>query len=155
MRLCPSRRNLKDDQIKAVAKNHGVICINFYSGFLDSTFHRKVDAIRKRNQALGRFHHEVLSATDYWKTETAHRFRTVTSSIWKSVRRYRSADRSHIDYVARLAGVDHVGIGSDFDGVESLPKGMDDVTCLAEHHLRTAEARVHREVISERSWEGT
>ena len=45
--LCPHRRNLKDDQIKAIAKNGGVIHLNFYSGFLDSTFETRSDAFNK------------------------------------------------------------------------------------------------------------
>src|SRR4029078_8244546 len=49
--LCPVSRNLKDDQIKAVAKNGGVIQLNFYSGFLDSTFNPKEAAFEKRHKA--------------------------------------------------------------------------------------------------------
>jgi membrane dipeptidase len=124
--LCPSRRNLKDDQIIAVAKNHGVMCINFYSGFLDSTFHRKVDGIRKANQAL--VDSITKSQSDRWKTEML--IDSVLSPQYMEIRPPLSLLIDHIDYVARLAGVDHVGIGSDFDGVESLPKGMDDVTAL-------------------------
>lgn len=124
--ICPSRRNLKDDQIKAVAKNNGVICINFYSGFLDSTFHRKVDAIRKGNQSL--VDSIKLSATDYWKAELL--IDSALSLQYMDIRPPLSVLIDHIDYVAKLAGTDHVGIGSDFDGVESLPKGMDDVTFL-------------------------
>ena len=124
--ICPSRRNLKDDQIKAVAKNNGVICINFYSGFLDSTFHRKVDAIRKGNQSL--VDSIKQSATDYWKAELL--IDSALSLQYMDIRPPLSVLIDHIDYVAKLAGTDHVGIGSDFDGVESLPKGMDDVTFL-------------------------
>lgn len=124
--ICPSRRNLKDEQIKAVAKNNGVICINFYSGFLDSTFHRKVDAIRKGNQSL--VDSIKLSNTDYWKAELL--IDSALSLQYMDIRPPLSVLIDHIDYVAKLAGTDHVGIGSDFDGVESLPKGMDDVTFL-------------------------
>ncbi len=55
---------------------------------------------------------------------------SVLSPQYMEIRPPLSLLIDHIDYVARLAGVDHVGIGSDFDGVESLPKGMDDVTAL-------------------------
>ncbi len=124
--ICPSRRNLKDEQIKAVAKNNGVICINFYSGFLDSTFHRKVDAIRKGNQSL--VDSIKLNNTDYWKAELM--IDSALSLQYMDIRPPLSVLIDHIDYVAKLAGTDHVGIGSDFDGVESLPKEMDDVTFL-------------------------
>lgn len=124
--ICPSRRNLKDDQIKAVAKNNGVICINFYSGFLDSTFHKKVDGIRKGNQLMV----DSIKKTnaDYWKAEML--IDSALSLQYMDIRPPLSVLIDHIDYVAKLAGADHVGIGSDFDGVESLPKGMDDVTFL-------------------------
>ena len=49
--LCPAYRNLKDDQIKAIAKNGGVIQLNFYSGFLDSTFNPKEAAFEKEHKA--------------------------------------------------------------------------------------------------------
>ena len=49
--LCPVFRNLKDDQIKAIAKNGGVIQVNFYSGFLDSTYRNKIDSFLKLHKA--------------------------------------------------------------------------------------------------------
>jgi len=65
--LCPSRRNLTDDQIRAVAKNNGVICVNFYSGFIDSSFQRKAREIRRQHKALvDSINH---STDDHWKAE--------------------------------------------------------------------------------------
>ncbi len=124
--ICPSRRNLKDEQIKAVAKNNGVMCINFYSGFLDSTFHPKVNAIRNDHQALV---DSIKNAnTDYWRAEL--QIDSALSQSYLAARPPLSILIDHIDHAVKVAGPDHVGIGSDFDGIESLPQEMDDVTFL-------------------------
>jgi membrane dipeptidase len=122
--LDPFRRNLKDDQLKALAKNGGVVFVNFFSGFVDSTFFKKYDdflTVHKTElDSLTRIYNDVDLATDRLfeirKTET-DRMRPPLSLLIK-----------HIDYIAKLIGVDHVGIGSDFDGAPSYPSGMDDVT---------------------------
>lgn len=124
--ICPSRRNLKDDQIKAVAKNKGVICINFYSGFIDSNYHHRVDQIRQDHRPL--LDSIKAANTDYWKTELA--IDSALSPYYREAQPPLSLLVDHIDYIAKLVGPDYVGIGSDFDGVESLPKEMDDVTYL-------------------------
>lgn len=124
--LCPSRRNLKDDQLRALAKNGGVVCINFYSGFIDSTYERKTSSIRRMNKVLVDSIKGLY--TDHWKREMA--VDSVLAPLYQSVRPPLSVLIDHIDYVARLVGPEYVGIGSDFDGVESLPAEMDDVTFL-------------------------
>jgi len=124
--ICPSRRNLKDDQIKAVAKNNGVICINFYSGFIDSNYSSRVKEIRANFKPLV---DSIKHAnTDHWKTELT--IDSVLAPYYLEARPSLSVLIDHIDYIAKLVGPDYVGIGSDFDGVESLPKEMDDVTFL-------------------------
>jgi len=122
--LCPFRRNLKDAQLKAIAKNGGVVFVNFFSGFLDSTFFKKYNdylTVHKTElDSLTKLYNDVDLATDrlfvIHKTET-DQLRPPLSLLIK-----------HIDYIAKLIGVDHVGIGSDFDGAPSYPLGMDDVT---------------------------
>jgi membrane dipeptidase len=84
--ICPVFRNLKDAQIRAIAKNGGVIHLNFFSGFVDSSFNRI------------------------------------------KIRPPLSALLDHLDYIVKLVGVDHVGLGSDFDGITSAPQQLDDVT---------------------------
>ncbi len=122
--LCPHRRNLKDDQIKAVAKNGGVIHVNFYSGFVDSNFaqrkmvfenlHRnEIDSLKKNN--LPDFEIDMWLATRY--PAEAERLRAPLSLLI-----------DHIDYIVKLAGISHVGLGSDFDGIDSAPQQMDDVS---------------------------
>lgn len=121
--LCPVFRNLKDDQIKAIAKNGGVIQLNFYSGFIDSTYEKKqkafFDAHKKEYDSLvakehtGFFILQLLSKE--YPDET------------KSLRPPLSLLIDHIDYIVKLVGPDHVGLGSDFDGTESTPLGLDGV----------------------------
>lgn len=89
--LCPVFRNLKDDQIRAVGKNGGVICVNFFSGFLDSNYNKQPKSQKPARATL-------------------------------------SLLIDHIDYMVKLAGIDHVGLGSDFDGISSPPRQLDDVT---------------------------
>lgn len=88
--LCPVFRNVKDSQIIAVAKNKGVICINFYSGFISKEY-----------------------ANDP-KEDNCPSVKDVVD---------------HIDYIAKLVGVDYIGLGADYDGVGSLPRGLEDVSC--------------------------
>ncbi len=120
----PFRRNLKDAQLKALAKNGGVVFVNFYSGFVDSTFDKKASHFLTVHKAeldsLTKIYNDEDLATDrlfnIYKTES-DQMRPPLSLLIK-----------HIDYIAKLIGVDHVGIGSDFDGAPSYPMGMDDVT---------------------------
>ncbi|KAB2921342.1 MAG: membrane dipeptidase [Bacteroidetes bacterium] len=124
--ICPNRRNLKDEQIKAVAKNGGVICVNFYAGFIDSAYEGRVREIRRGNRAL--VDSVRRSTGDRWRAETV--IDSLLAPAYESIRPPLSLLIDHIEYIAKMAGVDHVGLGSDFDGIESLPKEMDDVTFL-------------------------
>jgi membrane dipeptidase len=123
--LCHHFRNLKDEQIRAVAKNGGVIDINFYSGFVDSNFVHKMADMRKAHQSqvdsLLRVKWPEYSISE-WLTA---RYPVEAASLRPTIQQL--AD--HIDYVAKMVGVDYVGIGSDFDGIESSPRELDDVTC--------------------------
>ncbi|MDO3627697.1 dipeptidase [Mucilaginibacter sp. BT774] len=122
--LNPNQRNMKDAQLKALAKNGGVVFVNFYSGFVDSAYAKKES----------RFIHKHKSELDslvkiYHDSDLAKiRLNAIYQSESDQVRPSLSMLIKHIDYIAKLIGVDHVGIGSDFDGAESYPLGMDDVT---------------------------
>ncbi|HEX3385306.1 MAG TPA: dipeptidase [Mucilaginibacter sp.] len=122
--LDPNQRNMKDDQLKALAKNGGVVFVNFYSGFVDSTYMHKesrfLHAHRAELDSLEKVYHDADLAKirlNAIHKEESDQLRPPLSLLIK-----------HIDYIAKLIGVDHVGIGSDFDGAESYPQGMDDVT---------------------------
>ncbi|MDB4918951.1 dipeptidase [Mucilaginibacter sp.] len=122
--LDPSRRNMKDAQLKALAKNGGVVFVNFYSGFVDSTYTPKVAAFLHQHKA------ELDSLTKiYHEGDLANiRLNAIYKSESDKIRPPLSMLIKHIDYIVKLIGVDHVGIGSDFDGAESYPLGMDSVS---------------------------
>ncbi len=122
-KICPAARNLRDDQIRAVKKNSGVICVNFYSGFVDSNYQHKVDAF------IAEYRPEVDSL-EHIKHESANdaAFEILTPEEKQLLRPPLSLLIDHIDYIVKMIGIDYVGIGSDFDGAESYPLGLDDVT---------------------------
>ena len=122
--LCHHQRNLKDAQIKAVAKNGGVIQVNFYSGFLDSNFQKKkakfVEKHKSENDSLIK-----TGMADYFIDEyLAAKYPDEVQNL----RAPFSLLMEHIEYIIHLVGVDYVGLGSDFDGIESPPALLDDVT---------------------------
>ena len=122
--ICPHRRNLKDDQIKAIAKNGGVIQINFNSGFIDPTVEPRENLFIESHKA------EIDSLVkngmlQYPAEEAMYRKYTDESN---ELRAPFDLVIQHIEYVINLVGVDYVGIGSDFDGILLPPKQLDDVT---------------------------
>lgn len=121
--LCPHRRNLKDDQIKAIAKNGGVIHLNFYSGFLDPAFEARSDAFTAKHKAEM---DSLLKINPEPYFMQVYLFNKYPEEV-KGLRPPMSLLLDHLDYIVKLAGVDYVGLGSDFDGVNSLPAGLDGV----------------------------
>jgi membrane dipeptidase len=121
--LCPHRRNLKDEQIKAIAKNGGVIHLNFYAGFLDSTYEKK------RNDFVRRHRPEIDSLVkaggqrEYAAMIVFEKYRGETDGLRPPL----SLLLDHLDYIVKLVGVDFVGFGSDFDGIEAGPKELNGV----------------------------
>jgi membrane dipeptidase len=121
--ICPVTRNLKDEQIKAIGKNGGVICLNFFSGFVDSNFSKKDMAFRKAHGAEV----DSLLATgiqrEYAYTMLSDKYKTESEAIKPTIEQLMQ----HFDHIVNLIGVDHVGIGSDFDGINSAPQGLSTV----------------------------
>jgi membrane dipeptidase len=123
--LCPAFRTLKDDQIRAIGKNGGIIDINFFSGFLDSNYEKRNTAFAAKHKAekdsLRKINPEPYFTDEYlyekYPTEV------------ENIRAPLSLVIDHIDYIVKMIGIDHVGLGSDFDGINSGPKELDDVTC--------------------------
>jgi membrane dipeptidase len=124
--LCPVPRNLKDDQIKAIGKNDGVIHLNFFSGFVDTSYNKGREMFQARHTTeidslknLKWANYEI----DEWQ---AKKYPAEVEAYRPSL----SQLLDHLDYIVKLIGVDHVGLGSDFDGIESAPKPLDDVTAF-------------------------
>lgn len=115
-------RNMTDDMIRALGRNGGVIGINFGAGFLSQ---KEVEAARRNFAAraavdpglTGRALDE-FAMKDY--LDTYSMMKPNLATIQDAV--------AHIDHVVKLVGVDHVGIGSDWDGISSVPAGLEDVS---------------------------
>lgn len=122
--LCPSFRNLKDEQIIAVGKNGGVIDLNFYSGFVDSSSRRKETRFILSHAAELDSLVKAGIQKEYAITMLADKY----AEEAQAARAPLSMLLDHLDYIVKLAGVDHVGLGSDFDGINSAPQQLDDVT---------------------------
>jgi membrane dipeptidase len=126
--LCPHPRNLKDDQIEAIGKNGGVIQLNFFSGFIDSTYDRKVKvfsaAHKSEIDSLLKINPEPYLVYEYL-------FERYPDEV-AGIRPPLSMLMDHLDYIVKMIGVDHVGLGSDFDGINSTPQQLDDVTDFPE-----------------------
>ncbi|HUU12254.1 MAG TPA: dipeptidase [Terriglobia bacterium] len=126
--LCAQPRNMTDEMIRALAKNGGVMYINFYSAFLDPTYaaaQKKVSAKRKAEFAAvsKRFAHDRKRLAEELRRIYARYEAALPTPSFE-----RIAD--HIDHAVRVGGIDHVGLGSDFDGIDSAPRGMEDVSKL-------------------------
>jgi len=121
--LTPSRRNLKNDQIDAIAASDGVIFVNFYSGFIDSTYSARY---KTYDQKYGAEIDSLGSAyANSWYGEMEHF--SLHPEEMNALRPPLSALVDHIDYIAKRVGIEHVGLGADFEGAESFPLGIDGV----------------------------
>jgi len=128
--LVNAPRNMTDDMLRAVAKNGGVVDVNFFSGFNDQKF---LDAERAQSK-------EQQAAIDAYVAKQKAAGKVVTYMdvdhierewVTKIPRPPLSSLIDSIDHIARVAGVDHVGLGSDFDGVSgATPAGMDSAADL-------------------------
>jgi membrane dipeptidase len=116
------QRNMDDEMIKALGKNGGVIQINFGASFLDSLARSNtalLDSLEKKLQSAG------LTSRDSAAQGIIDEYTRKHEELFSDVERV--AD--HIDHVVKLIGIDHVGLGSDFDGVgDSLPIVLKDVS---------------------------
>ncbi|HEX7070829.1 MAG TPA: dipeptidase [Rhodothermales bacterium] len=114
--LTPSVRNASDDMLRALARNGGVVLITFFDGMVNPALDDAV--MRDVMSRVG------SSLTHLWNTVyTVKRERGLPGASLSDV-------VDHIDHAVRVAGIDHVGLGSDFDGVFDLPGGLEDVTRL-------------------------
>lgn len=126
--LCDIPRNVSDDLLRSLGENGGVICVNYFPGFLDEGYHERAVVIwrefgRRRQELTDLYGGDGERAWSELEAEYQERMGAIPRpSIGVLV--------DHIDHVVRVAGVDHVGLGSDFDGISVLPEGMEDVTDL-------------------------
>jgi membrane dipeptidase len=128
--LVSAPRNMTDDMLRAVAKNGGVVDVNFFSGFDDQQFWDVAQAQRPAQQAAIHEHLEQLKAEG--KTPTyLDEDRMEREFMAKIPRPPLKSLIDHIDHIAKVAGIEHVGLGSDFDGVSgATPEGIDSAADL-------------------------
>ncbi len=116
-------RNMSDDMIKLLAEKNGIIQINFGSDFLDADIAAKRAKRRKELQSL--LHAAGMKSTDPEAKHLMDQFNTKHPDYYSDIQKV--AD--HFDHARNIAGIDHIGIGSDFDGLgDSLPVGLKDVS---------------------------
>ncbi|MEW6736513.1 MAG: membrane dipeptidase [Acidobacteriota bacterium] len=119
-------RNIPDELLVRIAKNGGVVMINFFPGFLDE---KVIEARKERSERLKS---QLDSLREQFKDD-AKRLQEETNKLYTAYplpTTPLSLLIDHIEHVIKVAGVDHVGLGSDFDGVPSLPEGMQDIAQL-------------------------
>ena len=119
-------RNMTDDMLRALAKKGGVVHINYYNGFLD-------DGYRERSAALKDLAAKEAEIQKQFRNDP--RQRSVAQRQLDGERTARAGKVpfqkliDHFDHAIKVAGIDHVGLGSDFDGVnDQLPEGVDDIS---------------------------
>jgi membrane dipeptidase len=114
-------RNVPDDVLRLVKENKGVVMVNFFPGFITPQGAR---ATRKMLEVARELKKKF--ADDEAKYREAYR-------AWARANDYDAGSVhdivDHIDHIAKVAGVDHVGLGSDFDGIPKVPRQMTDVSC--------------------------
>lgn len=112
-------RNVPDDVLKLVAKNRGVVMVNFFSGFVVPEGARQMagmfETVRKLQEKYPN-ENDFKAAFDTWKKEHPIPRGSVHTVV------------DHIEHIIKVAGIDHVGLGSDYDGIGTTPRQMDDVS---------------------------
>jgi membrane dipeptidase len=124
--LAGHARNMTDDMLRALAKNGGVAMVNFYPVFLSDTVAK---ASKERDEKLKPQMAE-LKAKDPAEGELYREGEKKLREANPLPKISYTLIVDHIDHMVKVAGVDHVGIGSDFDGIPSVPEGMEDVSKL-------------------------
>jgi membrane dipeptidase len=125
-------RNMTDDMLRAMTNNGGVVMVNFYSAFIDEDYRKASsdpEKIKQRNAEVEAFkkahaHPDGSPVTydEYAPLEKKWAAQFARPPLKSLI--------DHIDHIAKIAGIDHVGLGSDFDGVTSLPEGIDSAADL-------------------------
>lgn len=125
--LAAHPRNMTDDMIRALAEAGGVIQINFYPLFIDDSFAGVLDAsgIMHRGEMI-----ESQFIADPSDSAKRAAWNAVQDELQSLPRPSYKRIVDHIDHAVSIAGIDHVGIGSDFDGIEVTPEGMDDISFM-------------------------
>jgi membrane dipeptidase len=126
--LTDAPRNLTDEQLRAIATNDGVVMVNFYPAFIDASWRDGWVATKAHRdslyEAITKAYRDRGEPVPYDASMSADRQYYAEFLRDKLPLAPLSALIDHIDHVAQVAGIDHVGLGSDFDGFPILPEGL-------------------------------
>ena len=118
--LCKHVRNVPDDVLLRIKKNRGIVMVTFLGYYVSEELRKHSELVRAERARLREMHGEdreaITTALAAWRDEHPAPRATVS----------QVAD--HIDHIRDVAGIDHIGIGSDYDGTSSLPVGLEDVS---------------------------
>lgn len=136
--ICRHCRNLTDDELKALSENNGVIGINFYPEFLDQNYMDKSEEIRKE------FKPQIeLLKKKYYSVNRKKYIEEKQKLLKDALKKLPvvTIDKviEHIDHAVKIAGIDHVGLGSDFDGINEGPAGLEDCSKFQTIAVRLAK----------------
>lgn len=125
--LADHPRNMTDDMIRALAEKGGVIQINFYPVFLDSKFAKELSEseLMERGEVI-----ETEYIRDPLNPDKRKAWGDVLRQLDQMKRPSYKLIADHIDHVVSLVGVDHVGVGSDYDGIAVTPSGMEEISMM-------------------------
>ncbi len=130
-KLCPHFRNLHDDQIIAIKNKKGLIGINPYPFFIDPTFKERDSKARNEyKEKLKSIEIQYSNKTSRWLAKQ-HFFQKQLASVCPDI----DVFIDHMEYIIKLIGIDFVGVGSDYDGLDCLPKGWND----CRDHIKIAQ----------------
>jgi len=118
--LAEHPRNVPDDVLLLMKKNGGVVMVNFYSGFIvpeAARLRRDMFEVSRELQKKYPVERDFKAALQQWRKEHP----IPAGSVHHVV--------DHIEHIIKVAGADHVGLGSDYDGINSTPKQLEDVSC--------------------------
>ena len=129
--LLDSPRNLSDEMLRAIAKNGGVANVAFVGPFLDQGFNQAAYSQHEQMLIAARDHNTKQQAAGQPVVpDDTNRFSLDWLQKNKIPRAPLKSLIDHIDHMVKIAGIDHVGLGSDFDGPNFLPQGMDSAADL-------------------------
>ena len=125
--LADHPRNLTDEMIRDLAASGGVVQINFYPLFLDADFSKVLteSGIAEKGEAV-----EAEFIADPSDPAKRKAWNMVQDELIALKRPSYKLIADHIDHVVDLVGIDHVGLGSDYDGIEVTPEGMEDISMM-------------------------
>ena len=118
---------MSDDMLRALAANGGVIQINFYPVFLDDAFQSVLSSSGLEDKA------DIVESGFISDPSDPDKYRAWIDVLRKLEALPRPSYRrvvDHIDHAVSVAGIDHVGIGSDFDGINVTPEGLEDISII-------------------------